>query len=161
MFSNFLLPISRQALHTIWPHLRILGNLDGIFPWPYLVGDNFGKLNRNFRVHCAQWSALLRLERWSTMQKKLVEIPLSYYIKCQVLTFEFWHYYLVKTHNQKNLPSILSLILNNYSIKPKMNVFTENATIWWLLWWCNFSLISSLFRIYICQKFLKTFRFQL
>lgn len=80
----------------------------------------------------------------------------------QVSSFDFWILtLLVKTHNQKNLPSILSLILNNYSIKPKMNVFTENATIWWLLWWCNFSLISSLFRIYICQKFLKTFRFQL
>ena len=97
MFYNFLLPISRQALHTTWPQLRILGNLDGIFPWPYLVGDNFGKLNRNFRVHCAQWSALLRLERWSTIQKKSCRN-----INCQVLNFDVIMYHVVNLKTKKN-----------------------------------------------------------
>ena len=126
MFSNFLLPISRQALHTTWPHLRILGSLDGIFPWPYLVGDNFGKLNRNFRVHLAQWSALLRLERWSTMQKNLV-------------ITQNQHKFVICTC----LPSILSLIQteNEREQSPNMSLIDDA--------------ISFLFRHYL-SKILKS-----
>lgn len=162
---QYLLPISRQALHTTWPQLRILGNLDGIFPWPYLVGDNFGKLNRNFRVHCAQWSALLRLERWSTMQKKSCRNSLI------ISSVKFWILTLHISSQNSQPKKIIELTfhteldsevqnLNNcspsnrkWTYSPRMPLRLNDDAIF-------FSYFVTIC-IYICHKFLKTFKFQI